>query len=950
MRLFFFNHSINSSIMHKIILTFIIGVMAALPLRAQRDRATPLPADPETVVGKLPNGITYYLRHNETPRKQACFYIIRNAGSLMEEEGEEGLAHFLEHMSFQGTENFPGRGVVETLERHGVLYGYDINAVTSENETVYNISGVPTDDKKLLDSCVMILRDWSYYLTLDEAEIDEERKVIAEEWNTHNTPQARIQEQIAEVLFKGSKYVGRDVIGKLEVIQNFDPQALRDFYHRWYRTDLEAVVIVGDFDMKEMEKRVKKYLSDVPAVKNPEPRPFYSIPEHEEMYYCMATDAGAQGSGINVITLIPDTPEKEKNTTAYLKEQVLIKLFNAMTGKRMSQVLADPNGALAKGGISYIFFKRGYYTYQLGAVPRSDEASALQAILTENERLLRYGFTEEELRDAKKDFMKQVEYAYRGQNNIKNDVYAQLMRDNFLKGEPLVPTDYECAFMRECVPAITVEEMNAKVRKWNTEKNRTFVVTGSETAWHLMEDEVKDIMAEVKAAEIEPYRYVAPVVDTTPLLPDTLKGAKVVAEKDLPAFGAVEWTLGNGAKVVFRHSELDMNQVSLKAYSPGGTSLYDLDMLPSAEVSAQMAMVFGVGDLDAKALQAKLAGRDLSCTVNMGDLSESVTGNAVPEETETLLQLVYMRFMCPRFDRQEFDRIIAQNKQLLPYMQNSLQTRIRDSVKVMKENYHPRVLLMDMDYLNKIDFGKIQQVYRERFSNAADFTFFITGNITAKELKPLVEKYIGSISSSEEREQWRDNGVRGPQGRMEKRIVMPFPSPQATVTVNVSKPLTYTCRNNICLQILKNVVQSRCMTSMREREGGVYAVNVYDESAYEPIGKYDLTVEFQCAPGNAERMKSMVFAEFDRLQQDAPTEGDLQKALANIRKKRGEAEGTNAFWMNAMELYYRTGIDMTSSENFDNVVKHLSATDFSKFVSDFMTDANIVDVVFTSGE
>ena len=251
--------------MHKIILTLVLGVMAALPLRAQTDGAMPLPADPETVIGKLPNGITYYLRHNETPKKQACFYIIRNAGSLMEEEGEEGLAHFLEHMAFQGTENFPGKGIIETLERHGVLYGYDINAVTSENETVYNISGVPTDDKKLLDSCVMILRDWSYYLTLDEAEIDAERGVISEEWHTRNTPDARIQEQISSVLFEGSKYAGRDVIGKLEVIQHFEPQALRDFYHKWYRTDLEAVAIIGDFDVKPMERRVKKSSTTVAA-------------------------------------------------------------------------------------------------------------------------------------------------------------------------------------------------------------------------------------------------------------------------------------------------------------------------------------------------------------------------------------------------------------------------------------------------------------------------------------------------------------------------------------------------------------------------------------------------------------------------------------------------------------------------------------------------------------
>ena len=937
--------------MKQILLLLLMSALSPLCLRAQTEDGAVLPRDPEFVVGKLPNGITYYLRHNETPKGQACFYIIRNAGSLMEEPGEEGLAHFLEHMAFQGTENFPGKGIVDMLERHGVVFGYDINAVTTENETVYNISAVPSHDKKLLDSCMMVLRDWSYYLTLDEDEIDAERGVIAEEWHMRNTPESRVQEQISEVLFRGSKYAGRDVIGTLDVIQHFKPQAIRDFYHKWYRTDLEAVVVVGDFDVKAMEARVKKYLTDVPAEKNPVLRPFYEIPEHEEMYYCMATDPDVTSTSLNLITLLPDMPVETKATVACLKEQALVQLFNDLMSRRMEKMLQADDCPLQNAGISYIFFKRGYCTYQIGGVPKSDEAAALRALLTENERLLRYGFTEEELQGAKDDFMRTVEYAYRGQGNVQNESYAELAKNNFLKGDPLVSANDEYAFLKEFVPAITVEDLNNKVREWNTEKNRTFIVSGSETAWHLMEDEVQGIMAEVKAAEIEPYRYEAPKKDNAPLFKESLAGAKVVVkEQRLPSFNAVEWTLANGAKVVFRESTLDMNEVVLQAYSPGGTSLYDIDMLPSAETAAQLVSAFGLGDYDMKTLQARLAGKQLACTVSLSDLYESVNGKAVPEDVETLLQLVYMRFVHPRFDRAEFDKIMAQNREALPRIQGSLQQRIQDSVKMLQGNYHPRVLLMNADYLDKVDFDKVKQVYTERFSNAADFTFFITGNITAEELKPLVEKYIGSIPSTGKHEQWKDNGMYGVQGRLERKIRMPFPSPQALVVASVSQPMEYNCYNNICNSVLKSILQSRCMQTLREREGGTYVVNVNESSVYEPVEKYEMTVEFQCNPENADRLKAMVYEEFDRLQQEAPSAGEVQKALASLRKSRAESEGTNAYWMDAMELYYRTGIDMTLSKNFDKIVDRLTPEDMLEFVQEFLTDANVADIVFYSGE
>ncbi len=349
---------------------------------AQANLQAPLPQDPNVIIGKLPNGITYYLRHNAEPKDRASFYIIRNAGALLENDDQNGLAHFLEHMAFQGTKNFPGKGIITTLEKHGVAFGRNINAYTAHNETVYNLSSVPTDNPALLDTCLLILHDWSYYLTLDDEEIDNERGVISEEWRTRRTPGFRIQKQMFPVLFKDSQYAKRDVIGSLDVIKNFKYQTIRDFYHKWYRTDLEAIAIVGDFDVKQMEQRVKEILSKVPAVENPTPRPFFEIPPHDEIYYVLATDKEAQNSSIEIATVFPEISAKEKNTHAYLKENILNAFYNSMVRSRISELMQQANPPFLGGSISFGGFVRGYNAYSISATAKpNEEALALETIL-----------------------------------------------------------------------------------------------------------------------------------------------------------------------------------------------------------------------------------------------------------------------------------------------------------------------------------------------------------------------------------------------------------------------------------------------------------------------------------------------------------------------------------------------------------------------------------------
>ena len=921
-------------------------LVASQALFAQAKLEDPLPQDPNTVVGKLPNGITYYLRHNAEPKGQASFYIIRNAGALLEEDNQDGLAHFLEHMAFQGTKNFPGKGIISTMERHGVAFGRDVNAYTTQNETVYNLSSVPTEDPTVLDTCLMILHDWSYYLTLSEEEIDAERGVISEEWRQRRDANFRMQQQMTQTVFKGSKYAERDVIGELDIIQNFKPETIRDFYHKWYRTDLEAVAIVGDFDVKDMEERVKKILSSVPAIENPAPRPFYEIPAHEEIRYCLATDPEATSSGISIIMVKEGTPAAVKATHAYLKEGLIASFFNGMIKVRLSEIMQQANPPYMGGSIGYGGFVRGYESYSINATAKpNEEAIALETILTENERAVRYGFLDSELERLKTNMLVSLESSYKEKDKTHNESYIGEMQANFLEQEPIIDVDYYYNYMKQLIPSITVEEINAQVKEWNDGKNMSIVITGpSEGVTHLTEEECLAIMEKVKKADIAPYVDSA---SEASFISEDLKGGKIVETKQLPEFDAVEWTLDNGAKVVFRHADYEKDDVSLTSYSAGGTSLYGLDMLASANNAASFVGNFGLGDFDAITLGKMLTGKMANTGVSIGGLSESVSGSSTPQDVETMLQMVYLRFEKPRFDRDIFESIISRNKAMMPMMANQPQKIMQDSLQRIMSNYNERSMLFNEEYLNKISFEQIEQVYRDRIKDASDFTFFIVGNIDEETIKPLVEKYIGSIKDEEREETWKDNGVRGPKGLTERVIELDLQDPKATVITNFSKEMPYSMYNSICNSILQGVLDLRYTENIREKEGGTYGVGVSAGSSRIPYSEYSMTMQFDCDPARAEHLKTLIYAETEKLQKEAPTEEEMNKVISNMEKSREQSKNHNKYWMNALYSYYVTGINTADPKNYEDILSKITAKDIQKFAQKLFKGADVIDVIFT---
>ena len=929
--------------------TFFLSVCLFLGLGSygQVDLQRPLPADPNTVVGKLPNGITYYIRHNEEPKDRASFYIIRNVGALLENDDQNGLAHFLEHMAFNGTKNFPGKGIITTLEKYGVTFGGNINAYTAQNETVYNISAVPATDVRLLDTCLLILHDWSYYLTLDGDEIDAERGVISEEWRTRRTPQFRLLAQTLPVLFKDSKYAERDVIGDLDIIKNFKHQTIRDFYREWYRTDLEAIAVVGDFDVARMEQRVKEIFSSIPTVENPKPRPFFEIPGHEEIYYCLATDKEVQQSSVSITTILPGMKAEEKQTHQYLKSNLLVTLCNSMIGARIGELMQQPNPPFLGGSIGFGGFMRGYDSYDISVTAKPNgEAEALEAILTENERVRRYGFTPTELERVKTNLLVGLESSYKVKDRTPNESFIKSMQAHFLEQKPMVSFDYYYDFMTRLIPTITVEDVNAKFAEGNVAHNRTVVVSGpSEGVTHLTREEVLAVMDKVAQSEIAPYQD--EMVGGT-LIGEELPGSKVVAEKALPAFDAVEWTLGNGAKVVFRKAGYEKETVSLTAYSKGGTSLYDTDLLPSASNAAGFASASGVGDFDVIALGKLLTGKQASCEVGIGNLAETVSGFSVPGDFEIMLQLLYLRFEKPRFDREVYESIQNRNRAALKFMKNSPQSIMQDSMSLIMSDYHPRTLLYNEAYLDRMDLAEMERIYRERIKDASDFTFFIVGNIDAETVKPLVEKYIGSLKSDYRKETWRDNGVRSPKGKTVKVIELDLETPKATVITNFLKEMKYSVRNNICNAILKGILNLRYTENIREKEGGTYGVNLDASSSRDPYACYTMMMVFDCDPERADHLKSLIYAETERIMREAPTAEEFNKVVAAMRKGREQSKPHNGYWMNALYDYYLTGINPADPKNFEEILDKLTPKDIQKFAKSLFKGADLVDMTFRS--
>lgn len=929
--------------MKKIVLASLL-VLSALLIKAAPPQGEQVPVDPDYRIGKLDNGLTYYIRHNTEPAGRASYYIIQNVGAILEKDNQNGLAHFLEHMAFNGTKHFPGKTLLSTLEKHGVAFGRNINAYTSFDETVYNLSDVPVDKPGLIDTCLMILADWSDFLTLDEKEINKERGVILEEWRSRRNAQWRMLTQMLPVVYEGSMYAKRDIIGDTAVINNFDPETLRAFYHDWYRTDLQAIAVVGDFNVDEVEAKIKNIFSPIPAIENPLPRPENLLTPKEGTKYLLVTDPEAPRTTVSLMTLDRE-PDRRDRDLDYIREGYVTSLMNTMMNNRFSEIVQKGTPPFIAGGLSYSAdLPRNYNALTLATYTNDgQEAKGFEAAVTELERARRHGFTQGELNRARAEMLSNFENLYKQKDKISNDEWASQIRDHFLTGEPLPSLDLQYDYYKKILPEITVKEMNSRLQELVKDDNRFIYIQGPDDKEHMTEAEAMAIIEKVAAADIKPYED---VTGGTDLISGELKAAGIVSSLPLPQFGATEWTLSNGARVVFRHADYEKDNVTISGYAFGGSSFYPDSLEPALNLFPTVISMYGAGEFDNVTLTKMLAGKKASVSLGIQETMQTVTGSSTPKDFETMMQLLYLRFARPNFNKEAYDAIMGRFKAVITMMLKDPNKIMSDSLSMNMSNYHPRTFLMTPESMNLIKYEDINYIYETAFDDASAFTFFITGNIEEAVAREMASLYIGSLPSKYQSVTYRNLGMEQPEGTVRKEIPVPLAVPKATVIMSYSADAKYKPSEYLAMEVLKGILDLVYTEKVREDEGGTYGVSVNASVEKRPEEKSMLMVAFECNPERAQELKAIIYKELEDIAKNGPRQIDLEKTVSNMLKTREEEREHNSYWANTVRNYYLNGIDRNDNRNYTDILNKLTVKKMKKTAKKFLAKADLLEMVF----
>ncbi|WMI66016.1 insulinase family protein [Aestuariibaculum sp. YM273] len=925
-----------------IILTLSVLCTFVLVAQGQIDLNQQVPFSKDFRIGVLPNGLTYYIKHNETPKDKASFYLYQNVGAVLENDNQNGLAHFLEHMAFNGTTHFPGNTMIDWLEQKGLKFGKEINAFTSTNKTVYNISNLPVTNEKNIDSCLLILNDWCNELSLTNQEIDAERNVIQEEWRQRYNANYRLDQQLKGVKYNHSIYSNRDALGSMDVVKNFKYKALKDFYHDWYRTDLQAIGIVGDFDVDVVEEKVKTLFSKIPAIKNPKERIYIKIPDNEKPLYKVATDKEVKDI---TLTLQIRHFYKKDNSQEQLRESLVHGFFNILLNQRLKELQFKGKTSFSSARALYADFEKNYKVFNINF--NSAEANlekAWKQVYSEIQRVSQHGFTQNELKRVKNMMLEKNEGKANGKSKVSSVGYCKNIMEAYLDGIAIPDTQFNYEFAKNVIPTITTQELTALVDQLLTKQNRVFTFTAPEKA-HLnlpSLEELQNIMVQVEGSALKPYVEDKPVnialLDTTP------KGGKIVNEKLLKGFKAVEWQLSNGATVVYKISGTKKGQLELNAVSPGGASLYKIEDLPSLQ-AVSLVNKYGIGDLDADTYRKAMKGNSAKSNVSVESYFEKISASASNKDIETLFQLVFMHFETPRFDKNKFDEVMRGNYSSLKNEEINPNTIIGKAYKTLAANGDPRYFEFNKTYLDQINFERSKEIYNERFSNPGDFNFYLIGDAPFKTVKSLVETYIGAITPSAGTESPVMLKNYFPKGLNKHVVKVPMQAPKSTVVIKMQKEIEYNRNQIVHHKVLADVLNMVLIENIREKEGGVYTIGVNAGDMRMPVPMLNMDISFMCDPANAPRLNDLVFAELEHIKQEV-NQSDLEKVILNLKQSRPYLKRSNRYWMKTLETYYNYGENMMVPEYYDDILEKVTTEDIKKAAQNFFNSANTLDIIF----
>jgi zinc protease len=871
-------------------------VLAAAPIWAAD--SDPLPIDSDVTVKRLPNGLTYYIRANRKPENRAQFHLVINAGSILETEKQLGLAHFLEHMAFNGTKNFQKHELVNFLERIGMQFGADLNAYTSFDETAYRLE-IPMDNAEVLKKTFQILEDWAHQITFDAREIEKERGVVVEEWRTGRGVAGRLRDKQIPVIFHQSLYAERLPIGKTNVIQTADREEFLDFYRKWYRPDLMAVVAVGDFDRKKIEALIIEHFGKLKNPPNSPRRPAPLVPDHSDTLFSIETDPELSTTTVQVACKHPILSE---GTALDYRRDLVNSLYSGMLNQRLSERVQEANPPYSYAGIGRSRMVRVKdLVMQRAAVKEGLFAEGLKALLVESRRARRDGFTSAELERSKKQMLRGIETAYEERDKTDSGSYAREYVSNFLEGEAIPGIVEEVRLTRRFLAEITIDEVNRAGDGWITESNRIILFNAPEKPG-LKRPTREDILAVIKEAEGTDITAYQDGVSDGPLLATPPAAGKVVSEKQHKEVDATEWVLSNGIHVILKPTTNQNDQILMRAFSPGGHSLVaDKDYLSGA-MAASIVSQSGFGAYDSIQLRKKLSGKMVSVGASIDELFENVQGSGSPKDLEIWFQLMHLYFTAPRADEKAFQSLVTRMKVGLENRDRNPQAVFGDAIEKALYGDHYRHRPMSLDLLKELDREAALRIYRERFANAGDFTFVFVGAFKPDELRPLIQTYLASLPHSDRTERGRDVGDDPKRGRLEVEVKKGI-EPKSSVRLTFHGGARWSMEERFALRSAVDILRIRLRELLREDKGGVYGVGVYGDLSRLPKETYSCGVSFTCSPDNVADLTQATLEEIKRLQTDGPSTENLEKVRETHLRNYEKGLKEDSFWLGNLTFY-----------------------------------------------
>ncbi|WP_339607857.1 insulinase family protein [uncultured Roseivirga sp.] len=903
-----------------------------------------LEKDPSVKIGKLENGFTYYLRQNAKPENRIEFRLAVNAGSILEDDDQQGLAHFTEHMLFNGTKNFEKNELISFLQKMGLEFGGDLNAYTSFDETVYFLP-IPTEDKENIDKALTVLSDWAHNATFDNEEIDKERGVVMEEWRLGRGASQRMREETWPVVLQGSRYAERLPIGKETVLQNFKYDAAKRYYRDWYRPDLMAIVAVGDFDLAEMEAKIKSYFGSMENPKKPKERKYYDLPPFKGTRIAVATDDEATGSSIAVGFITPGT-HKPENTLEDFRKSILNGLYGQMINQRLREKLQSENPP-------YLFSFSGYggslgkhkKEYSIVVNVKDDMfKEGLKAAMVENERVRRYGFTNVELERVKALYLNSYDRRAKEADKAQSGSLVNTYVQHFLNGGTLLSEKQMLDLVNQILPTIKVEEINELVKGWITEDNQTIVITAKtdQEANIPSENELKAIMKDVRTDEsIEP--YVEEKLATT-LMTSAPKPGKITGESTNEPTGITKLTLSNGATVYIKPTDFKNDEVRMSAYSDGGVSLYSADEFIDLTNASQVIAELGLGEFSQVDLGKFMTGKTASVGASIGQYEESMSGFSSLKDLETFFQMVHLKFTTVRYDEQAFKSWVTRMKTLYSNFGSSPDIKYQlESQKIMFGDNPWVGGLPTAEEMDQISLKRVTDIYKERFADASDFSFVFVGNIDMKTFKPLLEKYIASLPATHKKESSKDLNLRPLPGVITQNVYAGVDD-KSVVTITLSGDYNYTLDNNGLMNAAASILTNKMIETLREELGGVYGVSARASMSENPKETFTFTISFPCKPDNAEALAEAAMKELEKLKNGEFTEEDLQKVITARMQNFDEQIKTNAYWQGMIKSYSKSGDGFEEILKSNERAKAITKEQVVKAVNQYLTGENIIRI------